>query len=428
MSIQAIAMVCLACVFVSCEDEGDDKGNGGGQGLDSLGLSFGTVALVSTDLINAGLVEIDPPADCNFQLDIESGSGTCLTPSSFTGFATLLGASDSTVQDPDAGGARIAGVASNLDGAPDEVVNGGEFDMAVQSSFSTWNELWANYEYKSTYDYIGAELFYQRMTVELNSKFYTVLIPAYDQPFIDSDAASCVPEAERGAARYQNADKIPGLTFQRGDYLFCVKDSDDECEASDYRWYDKDSQSLVDTRPSNPRTHPWLVKDPITCNTEGEGQNFSIIGVPFSARLKSGFKLYADWSNGVNSVQWKDEKGAFGQEPNPDNLADEDYERPFLLYYYEDANGNQSEGTNLDMVFDFDVSESMFLEGVAQSDVASLTDAEIAAVIYSKHDWALEQKAEKNIVGYSPNHISGMEVSVEVTLSGGTEAPELPEE
>jgi len=427
MKILHAVMIGIFASAIGCGDDDKNNKNGNFSDLELFGDHFGTVAIVSTELIDAGLTLTAPnePEDCFVQGDIYNTNGVCMTPTSYKGYARLLSMVQNDAPNHDASSARVAGVTPNVEGSAGEVITGSEFDMATENTFTSWNELWFNYEYKSLWDYVGAELYYQWITVFINNKYYTMLVPANEQPLTESSIfQSCIPEEARGSAVYAAADVLEDMTFKRGDYLFCVKDTDEECQAEDFKWFDKESKTLVSERPSNPRVNPWLANDPITCTQEGERFSLSIQGVPFAAQMTSQFKLYADWSHGVDSAQWPDEKGAFGEDPDPDRLADEEFEKPYLLYYHETSSGVKTEGTNMSLKFDFDLEDLVFIDGLDEEDLESATDEEIVESLYTKHDYFFERKALDGVVGWSPNHISGMQVTVDVTLTGGREPPE----
>lgn len=423
----------------------------GGQS-DVEGLQFSKIILTSNNLATdnnttskatstteapsqAGETVSAEPVNCQGSMDIYRFEGSCITPLSMSGYSWIIDAVTSTDNNPDTGSARIAGVS----GAEDEegsMFSGAEFDFSQASAFTGYNELFQIYESPILYDYISAELVYERVKFKLKGQYVTLLIPSYGQPFAQSAVMDeCnVPEDER-TQRFANADLLPGMSFERADYLFCVKDTNDAvCNADDYQWYDEDNSQLVATRPSNPRQQSYLAADSPNCsqNEERGTVDIGLSGIKIGAQLDQKFKLYADFSHGVNSHQWPDEPGALGEEPDPDHLvestSEEDvFEQPYLIYYYETATGAQTIGTNLELTFDFDVSNMIYVEGYNEEQIAQASLDELLGAVYTKHDWVFHKKAQAGTIGFSVDQYSSMGVSTTIDLSGGTNRPTLEE-
>ena len=211
--------------------------------------------------------------------------------------------------------------------------------------------------------------------------------------------------------------------------MFCVKDTQTAvCGATDYQWYDMGTDSLVSTRPSNPRTHSYLNFNKADCVDEGEGRkNLNLTKTFFPATIKSKFRLYSDYSHGINSAQWPDAIEPFGEAiPAGDRTTDE-FAETYQLYYYQPENGEITEGTNLAIEFNFDVSEMLYLDGVRSSEVASSTLEELLKVVYTKHDWAFQKKGDDEVIGYGIDQVASMEVEVTVTLTGDRDPPDVPD-
>lgn len=258
---------------------------------------------------------------------------------------------------------------------------------------------------------------------ENSVKYVTMFLATHPQPFTAAEAISCVPEAERSQDRYK-IETIAGIEFERGDYLFCVKDAADEtCSADDWKWIDTSSNSLVGKRPSSPRQHKWLTKDPITCSKEGEGRyNFTISPIYEVSSFKSEetFKLSADYSHGEISNQWPGEK--FPKGNTPEGGEDIEGTDPYLIYYHTSKNGDKTQGNDLLFTLDINPNQMIFIEGF--SDLESEADlGKILANTFTKSQWAFQQKAENNINGWSPNHVAGTSSSPKVEVSGGTDEP-----
>jgi hypothetical protein len=254
-------------------------------------------------------------------------------------------------------------------------------------------------------------------------KYVTMFVAAHPQPFSSTDAISCVPESERDQARYQ-IETIAGIEFERGDYLFCVKDTEDAtCSASDWKWLDTSSNSLVGTRPSSPRQYKWLTNDPITCIDEGEGRYNFNVGPMYevsSFAAADTFKLSADYSHGEISNQWPGEKFPKGE--TPEGGEDMPGSEPYTIYYHTSNGGVKTSGNDLLFTLDINPNQMVFFDGIADLETESDL-GEILANAYTKSQWAFQQKAENNIIGWSPNHVAGTSASPTVTVSGGTDEP-----
>jgi len=427
-NLRTFMCVLLGMVMLNCSsDDGDNNGSTGRSSSTVKGVYYGSVALSSSSLASTSLLGSDDAADCSFNLDIYAGSGACVTPLSYKGHARLITAANSSETDPDKGEVRLVGVTDSVEGKEGEIISGDEFDLGSSDSFTGYNELWFQYETQAQYDYIGAEMNYERVQFKVKDKYVTMLLVASQQPFVDASAVSdCgVSDTQKTESRYTEADVLSGMSFQRGDYLFCVKDSADEtCATSDFQWIDTSSKTLVSTRPSSPRVHSFLVNDPITCSDS----DYSMQGIKVAAELSTKFKLYADFSNGIDSKQWPDAKGAFGEEPDADHLLDEEFEEPYLLYYYqEDGSSTVTTGTNLSVTLNIDVSNVVYFDGLPTSSISSSSMGEVLNKTYLKHDWAFQKKADSSVVGYSINHYSAMSVTATVAVTGGTDRPDVLE-
>ncbi len=433
----SIGIICLLFIFSCGDDPGED--NGGGQSSGTDGLAFGQISIASSTLAiddtqGLYLQEVNEDIeDCNINMDIYQTTGTCLTPYSVKGFSRLVTAINSEDNNPDTSEGRIAGITEDIEGEPGAIVSGTEFDLAVDQNFTAYNELWYQYEHKTKYDYITIGVEYQKTTFKVNDSFVTMFVPAFHQPIGDWDVwDECnVPESDREQSRFDDVEGLEDMTFHRGDYLFCVKDSlDATCAATDYQWLNLDSMELVNTRPSNPRVNSYLVNDKPTCTEEGEGRyNLNYTSMILAAKLDSPFTLYADFSHGIDSTQWPEEIGAFGNEPDPENSSEDGFETPYLLYYYmAESDTSTTEGTSLEIDFDFDVTHSVFIDGISQEDLETSSLGLVLSKAFTKHDWVFQKKAENSVIGYSVNHFSSIKVAATVAVTGGRDRPAEPED
>ncbi len=427
-------------LVLSCDNPEGDEGSGGGGDGEIDSLSYGQVNIVSSTLAvdtsgSLYLQDGEDIEDCDFSMDIYRAEGSCFTPYSVIGYATVITGADATSTEVGSA-ARLAGVpGTGYDPTFDEeegaLISGAEIDFAVDQPFTGFNEIFQQYETKPLYTHISMGTAYQKIGFSLKDKFVTMLIPAFSQPVVDWSAWDNCPlsEEEKEYDRFQNANVLEGMTFEAGDYLFCVKDAQtDSCEADDFQWYDMDDETLVSTRPDNPRKHSYLTFNKSDCIDEGEGRkNLNMTMMFFPAVLTNKFRLYSDYSHGINSVQWPDAIEPFGEAiPAGDRTTDE-FAETYQLYYYHPEDGEITEGTNLALDFDFDVSEMLYLDGVRSSDIAASSLQELLKIVYTKHDWVFQQKGDNKVIGYSIDQVTSMGVEVEVTLTGDRNPPDVPE-
>lgn len=404
---------------LSCNDDSDD-GNKGGSSSSESGYNYARTKIISTNLASSSLQFVQNDEACSINLDIYSGNGSCVTPSSIKGLVSrvnlngltrILGPDEESETEGDILGA-IAVDFSNLDA---ELVGN--------------NQLTDQYEDEDTFDHASVNMHSLKVKFAVprsgsTVKYVTMFLATHPQPFSSSDAISCVPESERSQDRYQ-IETLADVEFERGDYLFCVKDTESAtCSASDWQWIDNSSNSLVSTRPSSPRQHKWLTNDPIECEEDEQGRyNFNIGPLYEVSSFASAdtFKLSADYSHGEISNQWPGEK--FPKGAAPEDGEDIEGDDPYLIYYHTSNSGEQSEGNDLLFTLDINPEQMVFVDGIA--DLENESDlGEILANTYTKSQWAFQQKADNNVIGWDPNHVAGTNASPTITVSGGTDEPE----
>jgi hypothetical protein len=426
----ALLLYICASLFFACGGPEDEGEQGGGEGSSASDLTFGQVALTSSTLNTAGLQSTETaPEDCSIQLDTYRGEGSCLTPLTVIGHASVLEA-DSDATDASGGSARIASTVNFHKDEQGKVIEGKEFDLSDETSFKAYNELWDQYEHQDTYNYLSLEMNYEKIKFKVKDKYVTLFLANYSQPFADWDLLDgCLSDEQKTYDPIANADVLDGYTFTRGDFLFCVKDTADaSCSSSDFKWYDLDSNQLVSTRPDNPRVQQFLIFDEATCTgSDGEDGRWSFDKSPIrlGAQIDKPFKLYADFSNGVDSVQWPDSAVPF--EDAGDNSEDErdDFQEPFLVYYHQAQDASEAtEGTNLEMTFDFNTEDMLFFDGIGADEIATSSLEELLKVVYPKHDWFFHKRGLEEAIGFDVDQYSSMSVSPSITVSGGRTVPE----
>ena len=426
--ILLMLVLCLSHFFGCSEPEDEGKmGRLSEIRRNSNGLTVGKLILSSeqyqqkASLSNPGEVQ-----ECEFSLDKYRGSGICLKAENVILNTTFLEAIDSNRSEIVSG--RPARIAATRN--PDATESAGEiisdvvFNFSDRDSLTTYNELFFQYHLKDSYDILTVDSGYQIIKFTLKEKFITLLIPAFTQPMSSwSEISECYSEIQSERQSNNLADVFSGMTFQRGDYLFCVKNKENEnCAAIDYKWYDLETRTLVNQRPEVPRVHKYLVAEKSSCSTEGDSSILTISPMRMAAKLDETFKLYADYSHGINSVQWKDSHTAFQDRVQNDNEID--YIEPWLVYYYEKDNLT-TEGTNLTMEFRFNLKNLIYIDGMSQSSFNSSTLDEILESLYTKHDWYWDKKSEEGTEGFSPEHFSSMTAKAIINLSGEKERPDF---
>jgi hypothetical protein len=357
-------------------------------------------------------------------MDIYRGEGSCLSPLSFGGWATRV---DLWTDVSGAGATRVMSE-SESDQDAGEIISGAEFDFAEPngSALTGNNTLTEEYDVQNPYKGVSVELAYVNFKVYLKDKYVTVLIPTYDQPFGDFAMEACGFDSDVASQdRYEDANLLDDMEFKRGDFLFCVKDAEtDECTADDYQWLDTDSDTLVSTRPDNPKVSHHLANIDVECSNDGDdryGFNFKSISFVASLAEDSQFKLWGDYSHGSMSNQWPNATSPLGE-------GGDSEEEPYVIYYYTSADDEEEVGSELVMEFDFDSSDTVFIEDLRASDVTTATLGEVLAKVHLKSQWAYDEKSADDVEGGYTDHYAGMTATVNVTLSGGTDAPKDEDE
>lgn len=463
-----VVVTLIACVALSnCKkDEGQKGKKGGPGGAESSIVNYSKIVLVSSELNSNPAFRftesLPSPGECaseqggGLRRDIYYSTGFCLTPLKFEGFTGRMDVSTTSVGNSPAGGdpdtlanskgARVFGM-NELSEKKGTIFPGVEFDLSdVESAgFVGNNTLWVQYPYKATYEYVTMELQYERIKFHLNGKFVTMMIAAQSQPFKESDElAGCnFTEDQLGQERFADADLLEGMEFKRGDYLFCVKDNaSDTCAATDFKWFDTTSNSLVSTRPATPKVYQFPT-GAVTCEKDNSNperdtafnlRNFSGLAESAIMSSENRFKLYADFSHGEYSQQWKDATAPFGEQSQEVENGDEEGKvdgednskanDPFLLYYYE-KNGTTTEGANLKIKFDFDPSGMLFFEGIPAADVATTSLETLLKNVYTVGGWVMKKKTEGNVQGAGPEQYFGMTVVPTVEVTGERKRPEI---
>ncbi len=384
-------------------------------------------------------VASDTAVNCTYIADIYSANGSCITPVNVIAFAEQAHLLRENGNVP--GGTRILGESEYRE-TPGEIFGGHEFDLSQPSSLVTNNTLSDQYPFHEQYDTLTISTAYYKVkfpvTLSSGTKFVTMLLAKYGQPFSSSNAISkAIDECglsgnEITASRFVNADLLPGMSFNRGDYLFCVKDTDtDSCSASDFQWLDTKTNQLTSTRPETPKVSQQLVNTEIECNDEGGGRvsfDFGPFGFYAAIDPSKQFKLWSDFSHGEFSQQWPD---ATAPQADETTVADPTIAgiSPYYIYYYEDCSNNVCEnltqqGTDLDVNLTFDMSQMVLVEDITPDQMLALSNiGEVLSKTHVKSQWAFDQKSINNVIGYDANDMVGLTVLPEITLTGDATTP-----
>jgi len=434
-------VVSVICLFVHACAGGENPGSSSPDpGESTVGMyTQNTVTIQDTATVGKAVFRAAAaPADCPARSDIYSANGTCLSPTQVTGHAISvdLYLDQSAV----AGGTRLLG-ADEFAETPGSVFDGEEFDLSKPSILVTNNTLFEQYDAHDQYDSLGVHTTYYKiqfpMTISSGTQYITMLLAMYGQPFAQSAAmqdamSNCGVTAQQATeSRYQQADLLTGMAFQRGDYLFCVKaGAADACAAADYQWLNTDNYALVSVRPDNPKTAHWLANQAVTCSSEGDGRvnfDFGTFGLFASIDSTDQFKLWSDFSHGELSRQWP-----VGQYPLGDQSigpADgEGWVSPYYLYYYQDcpagACAAEQQGVVLDATLNVDTTGMLFVEGLSTTEIANEANLGfVLSKLQTRTQWAFDQKSLNSVVGFDPVDMAGMGVQVQITLSGSADQP-----
>ncbi len=341
------------------------------------------------------------------------------------------------------GGTRLLGV-DEYSETPGSILGGANFDLFTPVSLSTNNTLQTQYSAREQYDAISVDAAYYHIKFPLTfnggdtTKWVTMHLAMYGQPFSESAAvthaiANCgLSENDVTQSRYMDADLLSGMSFNRGDYLFCVKDSEsDTCSTVDFQWLDTVTNTLTSTRPAQPKQSHWLANNAIECTGNENGSvdfNFGPFGLFAEIERNSQFKLWSDFSHAEYSNQWPSESHPFGDETLASDPAIAWIE-PFYLYYFNTcpsgACSNEiSQGSALDVTLSFETAQMVFIDGITESEATFETEIGVLlADVHTRTQWGFDQKSADNIVGYDVVDLSSMTVSAAFAVTGGTEPP-----
>lgn len=292
----------------------------------------------------------------------QEASGTCLTPLNMTGYASTIALGSATAG---MGPGRLFGSTTGsisltrygeLDVAPfdlkDPITLKASSNLEDAGENAMWNTVIV---YTAVLD----------VQLEMGSAFWTVRFAFVSQQPADEDVFDgCVDEHYREKIE-ENSGLLVGDdttgTYRKGDVMVCIKDSaEDACSDSEFQWLDLDSDTLVDSRPQNPLQHAFADINEPSCVNNDPGYDIGLGGYDLVARLPQTFELSAEY-------------------------GDESCLRDFT--YVDPLSQEESTGNTLSAEFDYDMTQSVFVEGISPESLTTRTDAEILSVLTLNQIW-----------------------------------------
>ncbi len=236
-------------------------------------------------------------------------NGNCLTQSSIELWASGVALGSQRPQncaDPksaECGPGRILGGGSGF--AKDGIIEGAKIELSDADSIRGCDNLFHKYSTRPIFDLASIQTAYTRTTFELKGSTWEMLVPFYDQPVEEIDFlkscfdAPCIEKAKT------NATLLPGITFKAGNFLFCKRSNPTTaCENTDYQWFDKASNSLVTSRPADPKRLAAIGSLSRKCIRPVQGDtppdaNYQMPAL--RADLRNPIQIYGDFSHGAAS-------------------------------------------------------------------------------------------------------------------------------
>jgi hypothetical protein len=382
--------------------------------------------------------------------------GSCITPISILGKASQVFLTGSS----HGGGTRLLSTSESGGGIDDVYLQGEYFNLSNPLEMNASDNAEDHNDYSSAhsgvavkYDYIDVKFALPRKENNQSvTKYWTIRYALVSVPFTGDKVYNCsesngvitctdanktigecinryASEQTRSDYNEENrsatvdekaANYYDGLTsVKKGDILFCIKDGiNDTCGASDWKWLNKSTNTLVSSRPSQNSdifTFSHLANHKSVCEEldDSEGLNIDLGGWELKQSLYNNIKFNAQYKDGGLKV-----------------------------YDYQDVNGNNQEGSELDLYLDFDVQNAIILydeinQGTGNyvdlnytnlgSNFATLrdmNDSEIAQKIWFKPVFAYNfSGCDPMKAGDCENIKNGMKANLKITLSGETEPP-----
>jgi len=346
------------------------------------------ITLESTNLLSSDLDLVDLPylhflvsaeeetTNCHVGNQTEGADGQCLTPINITGKAASIGLGVRNGAVPvRLVGANLGQIGLDQYGA----LEVSPYDLANPLSMTGTSSVEDAEETDTQWDTLIVYTAYMDIKSQIKQQFWTVRLAfVSQQPADEADIQTCVDEHYLEAIT-QNSGLLPAGetsgTYRRGDTLLCKKSTMDEaCADADFQWLDLDTGTLVSTRPNNPLQNAWADQTEITCTSSEEAQtldqgyDLGIGGYDMLASLDAAFGLSAEWGDACQKT-----------------------------YTYTNlTTGTVQTGNTLSANFDFDMSDSIFLNDILDGTLDSISDAEILTAFSLKQMYlrSLEENPE----------------------------------
>lgn len=416
LSASILLSLIAACSKKKDNSRGDSSSTGG---YSNIHLALALKEPSALNLAGAS------PTSCHVQDAPTGPAGDGLCISADNAEAWVSGIYIGKINSGDAGGgARLLGGGSGL--GKDGHLEGAKFDLGDLGSLQGEDTLWSIYDKKPDLDMIHIELQYLKVFFTIKGEKWEMLIPYQNQSMENDEwVKGCYDEPYRTNV-ITRANPLPGLNFQKGDYLFCKPSTSSKCQMGDFRWFDKTTNQLTSTRPTAPRRFEYLAQNATsTCEKSPSNGRPDVKSnnVPLFALIKQPlFKLYADFSHGRDSK-------TNPQAGKPSDVSQADWDAhgasgkpqsPHFVYFLE-KNGEKKQGNRVNVKFTFDLENYLFLNGI--TDLNTATTENVLKVITTKDIFLREGTSKGN--EFSPQLPVSVDVEVlNVPLSELYKVPE----
>lgn len=406
--VVSAALAVVACASSCGKKEEGEKGPGGGN---SSGQSNVYMTLKLKNNTTPLAPELAAESCGHVQATQTSSAidGKCLTPDNVTVWASTVSLFKINAGF-DGNFARLLGGGSGL--GKNGYLEGAPFNLSQAGTLKGEDTLWEVKGTKPEFDSVGLSMAYVKIAFTTNTQQWEALLPFVDQPLEENQSIKDCVDAAGLANIKNNANVLTGLTFKKGDYLFCKKTTGSSCALSDFKWFDTTAKVLTSTRPTTPKRFAYADNYEVKCNSAGSQEtppdmSFDYHYVSFA--LTSKIKLYGDFSHGSDS---EINKGA----GIPYGMTQDDWEahtqaggstNPFFIYTL-DSNGTKTTGNRLDVKLSFDMSDWIVIDGVY--DFTSATDDQILSGFNTK-DFFMRDSLKKG-EEFSPNQKVTAEISI----------------
>jgi hypothetical protein len=307
---------------------------------------------------------------------IADTAGSCLTPSAASGKVVSLSLGHAVAGAGGAqGGVRLFGSGEGLN--RDGRLTLAPFDLkhpAMIPGEGTLQEALPGTSFTQLDTLFG----YLEVQLALDQKFWTVRFLFYPQPLEnDATVTRCV-DSHRLESIAQNGAVIAGSpAFERGDVMYCAKDTSDEpCAPGDFKWLDMASHAFVVERPAAPRKLDFIAEHGIECKLYPEGPTDANHLQPGELRF-NGFHMGSLFTSPL--PLWAEL-----------DACNKKFHTPL-------ADGTVDSGTSLAVVLNYDLENFVFFPGV--TDVATASEQDLLAAVTLVPIYAREKLGEGPAAG-----------------------------